>query len=400
MIADHGRMDPYVEALRRTIRPESIVLDLGAGLGAFAILACRMGARRVYAVEPSEVLDVAREVASANGCGERIEFFQQTSDTLVLPERATIIVSDLRGALPLFEHHLPSIIDARERLLEPGGVLIPQRDVIHAVLCEQGDTQRRFTDPWEANKYELDLSAAKPLIRNMWRTDRLDDVRVLADAQPCLTLDYEAIDTPHARGEVEWQVRQTGTAHGFGLWFETTLVPGVAFSNALGSPVAAYRHAFFPFKEPVEVKPGDLVSIALRADLVGGEYVWRWRTRFLDANAGRRLAAEFDQSTLLSVPWTLEQVRRTAPSFVPTLGEDGHIDRMILDDLLEGRPLGEAAEHAAEAYSHRFRNAEDALARVVRLAEKYAPSHSLTSTPPVSPGVSQLRGSRRIATGP
>ena len=372
MIADHGRMDPYVEALRRTVGPESVVLDLGAGLGAFAIIACRLGARRIFVVEPNEVIDIAKEIASANGCGERIEFFRQTSDTLVLPERATIIVSDLRGALPLYEHHLPSIIDARDRFLEPGGVLIPQRDVIVAALFEHQDTHRKFTDPWEANKYELDLSAGKPFVRNAWRTDELEAARPLADAQPWLTLDYRIVDTPSARGAVEWRVAGAGTAHGFGLWFETTLVPGVGFSNAPGSPVSAYRHAFFPFEEPVEVEPGELVTLALHAALVGREYVWRWRTCFFGARGGGRATAEFDQSTLLAVPLRLEQVRRTAPTFVPRLGEDGHIDHMILDDFLEGRQLHEAAKHAAEVFSHRFPNAEDALTRVVRLAEKYA----------------------------
>ena len=372
MIADHGRMDPYVEALRQTVRPESVVLDLGAGLGAFAILACRLGARRVYAVEPGDVLDIAARVAGANGCGERIEFFRQTSDTLVLPEPATIIVSDLRGALPLYESHLPSIIDARERLLARGGVLIPRRDVIQAALCEQGDRQRSFTDPWDTNKYELDLSVAKPLARNTWRLDRLDEARLLAAVKPCLTLDYDRLDTPHAHGEIEWRVDQGGTAHGFGLWFETTLVEGVRFTNAPGSSVAAYRPAFFPFERPVEVRPGDRVDLDLRADLIGGEYVWRWRTRFRDDAPGSRPTVEFDQSTLLSVPWTLEQVHRTSPSFVPTLGEEGRVDRMILDDLLEGRRLGEAARNAAEAFPDRFPTAEDALASVVRLAERYA----------------------------
>jgi protein arginine N-methyltransferase 1 len=378
MIADHGRMDPYVEALRQTVRPDSVVLDLGAGLGAFAIVACRLGARRVYAVEPNEVLNIARKVASANGFGERIEFFQQTSDTLDLPERATIIVSDLRGAMPLYESHLPSIMDARERLLAPGGVLIPQRDIILAGLYEHPDAHRRFSDPWETNKYDLDLSAAKPLVRNTWHTDRLEDIHLLAAAQPCVSLDYTAIDTPDARGEVEWQVDRAGTAHGFGLWFETTLVPGVGFSNAPASPGGVYRHTFFPFEEAVEVKSGDLVALALRADLVGSEYVWRWRTRFFGSADSGRVTAEFDQSTLLGVPLTLEQVHRSSPSFVPDLGEDGHIDRLILGDLLEGRPLGEAAEHAAEVFPHRFPAGDHALPRAVRLAMKYAspaPAH-------------------------
>ena len=48
MIADEVRMDAYVSALRFVVRPDSVVVDIGAGTGIFALLACRFGARRVY----------------------------------------------------------------------------------------------------------------------------------------------------------------------------------------------------------------------------------------------------------------------------------------------------------------------------------------------------------------
>src|SRR5262245_28785524 len=51
MMADDSRMKAYSEALRRVVNSESIVIDIGAGTGIFALLACRFGARRVYAIE-------------------------------------------------------------------------------------------------------------------------------------------------------------------------------------------------------------------------------------------------------------------------------------------------------------------------------------------------------------
>src|SRR5690349_9070488 len=125
MMADTGRVEPYIEALRQRVGPDSVVLDLGCGPGLFALLACKFGARRVFAVEPDNTINIAREAAAANGFANRIEFFQNLSTEITLPEPATIIVSDLRGVLPWFQQHLPSIIDARQRLLSPGGVLIP-----------------------------------------------------------------------------------------------------------------------------------------------------------------------------------------------------------------------------------------------------------------------------------
>src|SRR5678809_342287 len=136
MLADAPRMDAYAAALRHVIRPDSVVMDLGCGPGVVALLACKLGARRVYAVEPNNVVGLAREAAAANGFSDRIEFFDKLSTEVALPEPATIIVSDLRGALPFFQQHIPSIIDARKRLLAPRGVLIPRRDILWAALVE------------------------------------------------------------------------------------------------------------------------------------------------------------------------------------------------------------------------------------------------------------------------
>src|ERR1044072_3208568 len=136
MIADRPRMDAYARALRQAVRPGSVVLDIGTGTGIFAMLACRFGARQVYAIEPGDAIEVAREAAAANGFSERIEFIQGLSNSVVLPERADVIISDIRGVLPLFQHHLPTIIDARKRLLAPDGILIPRRDSLWAAIVQ------------------------------------------------------------------------------------------------------------------------------------------------------------------------------------------------------------------------------------------------------------------------
>ena len=117
MIADRGRTEAYAEALRKAIKPGCVVLDIGTGTGIFAMLACKYGADRVYAVEPSDAIQVAREIAAANGYADRIVFIQDQSTRINLPERARVIVSDLHGVLPLLQHHLISIADARRRLM-------------------------------------------------------------------------------------------------------------------------------------------------------------------------------------------------------------------------------------------------------------------------------------------
>ena len=87
MIRDGARTGAYARALETRVTPSAVVLDIGAGAGILSLLACRAGARKVYAVEPDDVIQVAREAAAANGYADRIEFIQAASTGIELPER-------------------------------------------------------------------------------------------------------------------------------------------------------------------------------------------------------------------------------------------------------------------------------------------------------------------------
>jgi type I protein arginine methyltransferase len=130
MVEDRVRMDAYLAGLHAAVTPGCVVLDVGTGTGALAILACRAGAGRVYAIEPSDAIHVARQIAADNDCADRIEFIQDFSTRVQLSERADVAMADLRGVLPHLGLHVPSIVDLRTRLLAPGGTLLPRRDTL------------------------------------------------------------------------------------------------------------------------------------------------------------------------------------------------------------------------------------------------------------------------------
>src|ERR1700720_604614 len=120
MISDSTRFKAYAEAISRCVRPGNVVLEIGCGPAIFSMLACNAGAKRVYAIETEDVIEVARQIALANKFADRIHFFQGDSRKTVLPERVDVIVSDIRGALPLFGGSVASLRDAKQRFLAAG----------------------------------------------------------------------------------------------------------------------------------------------------------------------------------------------------------------------------------------------------------------------------------------
>jgi protein arginine N-methyltransferase 1 len=372
MIADRARMGPYVRALRQAVRPGAVVLDLGAGLGVFALLACRFGARRVYAIEPDNALQVARNLAAANGYADRVEFIQELSTRVDLPERADVIISDLRGVLPLFGHHLPAVVDARQRLLAPGGVLIPQRDTLWAAVVQAPDRYGRCLPPAGDDAYGLDLGAVRPLLTNTWSKARVLTEQLLVEPQPWATLDYTTLEEPGVRGEVTWDVPRAGTGHGLAVWFDTVLATEVGFSSGPAAPEIIYTGTFFPWLEPVDLGAGDRVSVAFHANLVGQDYQWSWDTTILDCGRPGQIKARFRQATLHGAPLELGRLRKRAAVHVPALGEDGRIDRLILGLMDGNTSLDAIAQEVRAHFPHRFATWQGALDRVSNLSEQYS----------------------------
>jgi protein arginine N-methyltransferase 1 len=369
MVADWIRTDAYAEALRQVVRPGHVVVDIGTGTGIFALLACRWGARRVYAIEPDSIVDLARELAVANGFADRIEFIQDLSTRVVLPEQGDVVVSDLRGVLPLSGHHISSIIDARQRFLAVGGILVPLRDTIWAAPVDAPDLYRLLIAPWDASWHGLEVEPARRRATNTWSKVRIAAEELLAPPQRWACLDYPSVEQRDVEGQMVWTVARSGALHGLCVWFETVLVEGVGFSTAPDHPELIYGNGFFPLASPTPVDAGDTITVSLQARLVGGDYLWRWETQVAE---GQRLKATASQSTFFGSPPPAPDLRKHQAAHIPVLGEDGEIDRFILSRMDGEVSLIEIARLTAERFPERFPRWQDVMPRVGALSSRYS----------------------------
>ena len=143
MLHDDRRTGDYLAALAAAIRPGDVVLDIGTGSGVLAIAAARAGARRVYAVEASDIAEVAERVFAANGVTDTVTLLAGWSREIELPEPADLLVAELIGNEPLEEEILETTLDARRRLLKPDARLIPHRLTLLARPLRLPDDEAR-----------------------------------------------------------------------------------------------------------------------------------------------------------------------------------------------------------------------------------------------------------------
>jgi protein arginine N-methyltransferase 1 len=300
MLRDPQRVGSYLEALRDHVSPDMVVLEIGTGIGFFAVAAAKLGAEEVIAVEIDSSVYVAKGVADANDVSDTIVFYRGSSLDLELEQKANLVISDLRGVLPFYGEHLRIIIDARERLTTPDAVFIPKCDDLLVSLATSNYAYSMFDEPWNKPINGIDLTFARPFAVNSWSTVNASADTLLTEAKIWARLNYSTLTEPDARGEVTLTVVKEGEAHGLIVWFDAIISSGVCFSNAPGTLLSAYGQAFFPIENPVQVKPGDQIEVKLSAQSFEDDYVWSWETVF---HRQDQEILHFRQSTVRG--WTL-----------------------------------------------------------------------------------------------
>jgi type I protein arginine methyltransferase len=321
-----SRLDQFAAAIGARIGPGDTVVDLGAGAGILSFLACRAGARRVFAIEAGESVEFARLLAEHNGFLDRIEFINTPSTHVVLPERVNAIVADVHDTFGLQPRGLTAMMDARDRFLAPEGVLVPCSIQLIAVPVEAPDIYQKTIDVWNRRVHGVDLSPLRALAVNQPIPARLDRSQLLAEPGVLAKIDLMRVAEPHAGGTASCEVTRDGTMHGICGCFVTTLADAIRMGNVPGeSGTTNFAHAYFPIGSPVSVRAGDRITI--RLDDHNGTAM-RWR---IEVTRDGHSITRFDHSTLHGGGLLMDKLRKQADDYRPTLTPLGQVERELLD---------------------------------------------------------------------
>lgn len=372
MISDTWRMDAYIAAVKRNITKNTVVLDLGAGTGIFSLLACKFGAKKVFAIEPNTALNVGIMSARKNGFADKIEFFNKPSNEVQLNEKVDLIISDLRGILPLLGNNIETIVDAKKRFLKKQGKLIPVSDNIYAAIVNSPKLYKDIINIWDNNQYQLSLKDEKNICLNSFYPENFKYSKLISDQKLWNIIDYSKLDNKDYSNKLEYNFSEKKTAHGFSVWFDSKLSPGVKLLNSPNVAGAkVYGRAFFPFLEPLSVNKGDKITIKLSANLVANEYIWSWQTEKYQKNIKEPLK-KFNQSTFLSIPISPQLLLKRTQNYRTSLNESAMINLEVLKLFSNNKKVIDIAKTISKKFPNKFKNIDDAISLVGDLSIKYS----------------------------
>jgi precorrin-6B methylase 2 len=277
LLGDARRNRAFHRALAARVRPGMAVLDLGAGTGIWAVVAARLGARRVVAVEREAVLvPVIEALARENDVADRVEVLRADARRVRLPRVFDVVVSEMVGNEAFEEGLVPILERARTRFLRPGGALVPEW-VALAAAPVAAPLARGLTPPF------LRAASVASLTAHVPRSLHPAELVALAPGRQLLRLDLgearagEALPVARAR----FRVADGRSVGGIAVWVVMGLAPGVRLSTRGGTH---WLPTLLP-TEPLPAEPG-----RLEVEIDWNRARRRWSFRF-EGDRGARAAA-------------------------------------------------------------------------------------------------------------
>lgn len=296
LVDDPVRRRAILGSLQGRVGPESVVLDLGAGVGLLAVLCCRLGARHVYAVDTNPGIRFLSGLAARNGCVDRITWYHADSRTIDLPEKVDIIIADIRGGVSVVGGSFDIVSDAVARFLKPGGYVIPVLDRIQVAAVTENAVVNELNRLWVDNDLGVDLSSIHGLEMGHMRISKARSEDLLSNSLEWAEINWVPIPRIEFRRELIFTIIQRGRLDGFISWFDLTFDEDHALSNNPSRDHSIYGRAVFLLSRPIVVELGWRVSLRLRLYQNKTGEVWSWSGAVFDP-AGR-VEVSFSESSI------------------------------------------------------------------------------------------------------
>ena len=362
MLFDETRNGLYARALHKLVQPGSVVLDLGAGMGIHGLLAAAAGAARVYLVEPQPVVQVAHEVARANGLADRIVILQDRIEDVALPEQVDLIVSVFTGNLLFSEDLMPSLYHARDRYLKPGGSLIPDKAELWLAPLSAPQLHTKHVGRWSTPVHGIDYSLTRRFAANeiLWlRREEFTGSTRLGQGSLISAIDMAHATSGDCDGEATCTVDKAGLCHGLLAWIRIKLLDEWMSTDPDAPPVH-WSPVVLPIDPPLPLAAGEQVQFSLQRPMHGD---WTWS---ISAQAGNRR-----HSTFLAKADGAKELRKLAATSSPGLSEEGATALRILEMLQRGLSNRAIADRLAERGNI---TAAEALRQVQIVSARYGGS--------------------------
>lgn len=259
-----GRNARYCEAIAATLNAGDRVADLGCGVGVLGLFCLKAGAAKVWGIDSSDAIHLARDVMAKAGFADRYDCIAGSTFRTSLPEQVDLIICDHVGFFG-FDYGIVGLMrDARRRFLKPGGAMIPQSiDLMVAGVSSEDCLAKAAA--WTQETVPQPYRWLDQLARNVRYAYQFGAEDLIAPPVALGHVDFADDEPDLYRFDAVLVATRPGRFDGIAGWFDCQLAGDVRMTNNPLAPDSICRsQAFLPALESFDVDAGDEIGVSLR----------------------------------------------------------------------------------------------------------------------------------------
>jgi type I protein arginine methyltransferase len=222
---------------------------------------------------PEKYANPHRIDASVGSAGTVEDIKEET----LAAQQVDVLVSEWMGYALLFESMLPSVLQARDRFLKPGGAMLPDRARIFACACDESATGLEFWDDvygfaFPDIKHEVLRSCLhKPIVAPVSKNSKMSDPVVVQEFD-LVTMGVHDCDF---HTDFDLAIARKAECRCIVLWFDALFsarfcseMP-VVLSTSVAGTQTHWAQTVLLLRDPVAAEEGDILHC--RLSFAGGE---------------------------------------------------------------------------------------------------------------------------------
>jgi len=239
-----------------------VVLDVGCGTGILSMFAAKAGAKHVYGVDMSGIVEQATKIVANNGLADSVTIIRGKIEEIQLPvEKVDVIISEWMGYCLFYESMLDTVLYARDKWLAPTGLMFPDKATLYVCAIED----RQYKDDkinWWDDVYGFDMSCIKKVAMQEPLVDSVDKNCVVTGSCQLKEIDLQTCTTDDIpfQSQFSLQMRRNDYVQALVTFFNiefTKCHKRVGFSTAPEAPYTHWKQTVFYLDEYITAKKGE-----------------------------------------------------------------------------------------------------------------------------------------------
>lgn len=182
--------------------------------------------------------------------------------------KVSIIISEWLGYFLLYESMLKTVVFARDKWLEPGGIMLPDKATMYVCAAEDLKMKNERIDFWN-NVYGFDMSVIRDVAQREAIVDVIDAEAICTNAVPIHKIDILKCTQEAMSFDSSFILHATRNdyIHAFVVFFEcafTQIHKPLVISTSPFAPYTHWKQTIFYLEDTLKICKGEKIDASLK----------------------------------------------------------------------------------------------------------------------------------------